>query len=128
MEAPQKAKYVENHRLLMNYTFSLFVSDGPLGPEDGSKIARESPKRGPGGLQDGPKSAPRASREGPTRQFFGLRRGDRNTHRIFCRKRINGEPQVFEGLRIFGGILWWTFGPDSPRYSKLVSKTAEYSA
>ena len=42
-----------------------FASDRRLRPQDGSKMAQEGPKRGPGGLQDGPKRVPRGSFSGP---------------------------------------------------------------
>ena len=43
----------------------LFASDGLLRPQDGPKMAQESPKRGPRGPQDGPKSAQERSKSAP---------------------------------------------------------------
>ena len=43
----------------------LFASDGLFRLQDGSKMAQEDPKRGPGGPQDGPQSAPNFPKGGP---------------------------------------------------------------
>ena len=43
----------------------LFASDGLLKPQDGSKMAQESPKRGSREPQDGPKNAQERSKSGP---------------------------------------------------------------
>ena len=42
-----------------------FAPDGLLKPQDGSKMAQEGPKMGPGRRQDGPKSAQDRPRSGP---------------------------------------------------------------
>eukprot|EP00959_Pyramimonas_sp_CCMP1952_P122310 2556832-Pyramimonas_sp.AAC.1 len=49
-----------------------FASDGLLRPQDGSNMAQEGPKRGPGGPQDRPKSDQERPKRGP--------RGPREAH------------------------------------------------
>ena len=55
-----------------------FASDGLLRPQDGSKMAQEGPKRGPGGPQDRPKSAqdrPKSGPRGPQEAHFRVPTG-----------------------------------------------------
>ena len=76
---PQEAKILqtptEHQGVLPSH---LFASDGLLRPQDGSKMAQEGPKRGPGGPQDGPKSAqerPKSAPRGPQEASFRAPRG-----------------------------------------------------
>ena len=70
---PQEAKMApkpkENQCFLPS---RLFASDGLLRPQDGPKMAQESPKRGPRGPQDGPKSAQERSKSGPRGPHDGI--------------------------------------------------------
>ena len=63
---PQEAKIApqptENQCFLPS---RLFASDGLLRPQDGPKMAQESPKRSPREAQDGPKSAQERPKSGP---------------------------------------------------------------
>ena len=67
----------------------LFACDGLLRPQDGPKMAQESPKRGPRGPQDGPKSAQERSKSGPRGAQDALLEPPRGGARIEC-------PPLFE--------------------------------
>ena len=49
----------------------LFASDGLLGPQDGSKIPQEGPRRGPGWPQECPKAPQERPKRGPRGSFEG---------------------------------------------------------
>eukprot|EP00959_Pyramimonas_sp_CCMP1952_P236321 4938672-Pyramimonas_sp.AAC.1 len=66
----------EGYQCVWHFADSLPMANGLLRPQDGPKIARESPRTGPREAQDGPKSAPRAPKNGPKRRRFGPRRRD----------------------------------------------------
>ena len=63
---PQEAKILQKPKENQCFLPSrFFASDGLLRPQDGPKMAQDSPKRGPRGPQDGPKSAQERSKSGP---------------------------------------------------------------
>eukprot|EP00959_Pyramimonas_sp_CCMP1952_P364869 7640798-Pyramimonas_sp.AAC.1 len=58
-----------------------FASNGFSRPQDGPKMAQESPKKRPRGPQEGPKSAHKRSKsgpKGPQTACLSLRGDDRN--------------------------------------------------
>ena len=64
--SPREAKILQKPKENQCFLPSrLFAFDGLLRPQDGPKMAQESPKTGPREAQDGPKSAQERPKSGP---------------------------------------------------------------
>ena len=102
----------ENHSVLPSRPFA---SDALLRPQDGPKMAQESPKTGPREAQDGPKSAqerPKTSPRSPQDQPNNHPNNNPNNH------PLQAEAQALEALAAFLAIAARCGLPGGKRHSR----------